>query len=127
MTYERFDVVVVPFPFAERKKQKRRPALVLSDSRGFNNSAGHLILAMITSARHSSWPLDVPILDLSDAGLSSPSVVRMKLFTLPVDLVLRRCGSLSENDRATTEQTLNRLWGKRRYSVSGAHDVPEVF
>lgn len=48
MISERWDVVVVPFPFAEGPGEKRRPALALS-SRDFNR-AGHTILAMITTA-----------------------------------------------------------------------------
>ena len=53
VTFEAFDVVVVPFPFTDRNTTKRRPALVLSDARAFNEQAGHFVLAMITSARHS--------------------------------------------------------------------------
>jgi hypothetical protein len=43
---------------------------------------GHSVLAMITSAMHSSWSLEVPVGDLAAPGLPAPSVVRMKLFTL---------------------------------------------
>ena len=39
-------------------------------------------LAMITAAKHSTWPLDVAIRDLESAGLPNDSVIRMKLFTL---------------------------------------------
>lgn len=113
MTFDRHDVVVVPFPFTGRNEKKRRPALVLSDLNGFNRTAGHCVLAMITSARHSSWPLDVPIRNLAAAGLSSPCVVRMKLFTLPEELILRRAGSLSAEDTESVEKALSLLWGRR--------------
>ena len=43
MISERWDVVVVPFPFAEGPGEKRRPALALSE-REFNR-AGHTITA----------------------------------------------------------------------------------
>lgn len=39
MTCEPFDVVVVPFPFTDRRAAKRRPALALS-SAGFNRGCG---------------------------------------------------------------------------------------
>ncbi len=90
------DVAVVPFPFSEREGSKRRPALVLS-VRTFNQS-GHTILAMITTKTHTPWPGDQPIEDLGSAGLPSPCIVRMKLFTLDNRLVLRKAGRLSEED-----------------------------
>jgi mRNA interferase MazF len=65
--FDRFAVVRVPFPFTDRQAQKRRPALVLSQP-GFHQACGHLLLAMITSARQSSWPLDWPIEDRKAAG-----------------------------------------------------------
>ena len=51
-TFEKFSVVVVPFPFTDKSSSKRRPALVLS-STAFNNSVNHSVLAMITSAKNS--------------------------------------------------------------------------
>jgi mRNA interferase MazF len=97
--YSAGDVVVVPFPFSERRAAKRRPALVCSGA-DFNESSHHLVLAMITTAAHKKWPGDVAIRDLSETGLPAPSIVRWKLFTLDASLVLRRAGALSTRDRA---------------------------
>lgn len=109
MTYEAFDVVVVPFPFTDRATTRRRPALVLSDARSFNRRVGQSVLAMITSARNSDWPLDVEIGNLDSAGLPSASVVRMKLFTLDDQLVLRKTGRLADKDRKAVVAALRRL------------------
>lgn len=92
------DVVVVPFPFVDIAAEKHRPSLILSRE-GFNNSHGHSICAMITTAARSKWPTDVVIDDLSAAGLSRPCVVRWKLFTLPNNLILKRAGELAARDR----------------------------
>ena len=67
MTYERYDVVKVPF--TDRKAQKYRPALIISSAKHFNNAIGHSVMAMITSAKQSAWPLDTPVTDLNSAGL----------------------------------------------------------
>lgn len=105
-TYEAYDVVVVPFPFTDRAASKCRPALVLSDGRAFNRPARHSVLAMITSRKNPPWPLDVPVADLRSAGLPAASVVRMKLFTLDHQLILRKAGRLGQRDRAHVRATL---------------------
>jgi mRNA interferase MazF len=109
VTFEAFDVVVVPFPFTDRAATKRRPALVLSDRSAFNAGIGHVVLAMITSASHSDWLLDVALSDLHAAGLASASVVRMKLFTLDERLILRKAGSLAAADRKAVAAALRKL------------------
>lgn len=109
MTYRAFDVVVVPFPFTDRVSSRRRPALVLSDRAAFNRRIGHSVLAMITSAAGGSWPLDTKLADLKAAGLPSASVVRMKLFTLDHELVLRKAGALAVKDREAVSRSLRKL------------------
>lgn len=108
-TFEAFDVVRVPFPFTDRTTAKNRPALVLSDTQWFNRPAGHSVMAMITSAGHTPWPLDCPISDLSSAGLPAASIVRFKLFTLDHRLALGKLGRLSETDRKTVRANLSKL------------------
>lgn len=110
MTYEAYDVVVVPFPFTDRSTNKRRPALVLSDHEVFNEKVGQSILAMITSRTNAPWPLDVPVEDLDAAGLPAPSMVRMKLFTLDDQLILRRAGRLGQTDELNVQLTLAQLF-----------------
>jgi mRNA interferase MazF len=107
--FDAFDVVVVPFPFTDKATTKRRPALILSDSREFNQQVGQAVMAMITSARNSDWPLDTEIEDLDAAGLPSPSVIRMKLFTLDVSLIIRKAGRLATPDRTKAGEALRLL------------------
>lgn len=109
MICKAFDVVVVPFPFTDRATTKRRPALVVSDSAAFNAKVGQSVLAMITSASHADWPLDTRITDLPTAGLSTASVVRMKLFTLDHQLIVRKAGALATRDREAVAQAIRKL------------------
>ena len=106
-------VVTVPFPFTDRANTKRRPALVLSSAPVFNNVIGHSVMAMITSAKNSAWPLDVEIRDSKQAGLPSPSLVRMKLFTIDHRLVVASLGVLSERDSAAVIDSIQKLIGNR--------------
>ena len=103
-----YSLVRVPFPFSDRSAQKRRPALVLSKP-DFQQASGHLLLAMVTSAQQSQWPLDWPIDDLTVAGLNHPCLVRLKLFTLDERLILGGLGSLSGPDRHGVRERLQRL------------------
>ena len=107
--YNQYDVVVVPFPFTDTQSTKRRPAIVISCNNSFNNLINHTVLVMITSARHSSWPLDFKMDDLDSAGLLTESIVRMKIFTLDNRLILRKSGHLSTKDKQTTESAIRKL------------------
>ena len=111
MSFERFSVVVVPFPFADRATARRRPAVVVSASESSARAVGHSILAMVTSAANAPWPLDVAVKDLPAAGLPRPSVVRMKLFTLDDRFVLRVAGRLAPLDSERLEQALRQVLG----------------
>jgi len=103
---DRWDVVLVPFPFSEGHGTKRRPALALS-SPAFNR-AGHTILAMITIREHNPWLGDTEIEEHRAAGLPLRCLVRLKLFTLDNHLILRRLGSLAASDAARVEQNFTR-------------------
>jgi len=109
VSYNAFDVVVVPFPFTDKATTKRRPALILSDAQTFNQQVGQAVMAMITSAKNSDWPLDIEIRDLDSAGLPSPSMIRMKLFTLDEKLIIRKTGELAGPDQAKVIAALRQL------------------
>jgi len=103
------DIIVVPFPFSERRGRRRRPALVISQ-RAFNR-AGHTVMAMITSSARSSWPGDVELDDLEAAGLRVACRVRLKIFTLDNRLIVRRAGSLSGADSEAVSSSLRKHLG----------------
>ena len=110
MTFNAFDIVVVPFPFTDKTTSKRRPALILSDTQAFNLQVGQAVMAMITSAKNSEWPLDIDIQDLDSAGLPAPSMIRMKLFTLDEGLVIRKAGTLAKPDQKKVKEALRLLF-----------------
>jgi len=109
VTYKLFDVVVVPFPFTDQNTDKKRPALVLSDLKTFNDITENCVLAMITSSKNSPWPLDTNIGSIQKAGLPAPSIVRMKLFTLDSRLIIKKIGCLSAKDQEEVKNNLKKL------------------
>ena len=111
MVYKPFEIVVVPFPFTDRKADKRRPALILSDAIKFNKPSVHVVLAMITSQKNPDWPLDTAITGIRRTGLTAPSKVRMKLFTLDSRLIIKKIGTLIESDQMAVKKALQSMLG----------------
>jgi mRNA interferase MazF len=108
--FEPFDIVVVPFPYADRLAEKRRPALVISNRKLAPH--GLVWLAMITSADNESWSSDVPIADLKRSGLPAPSVVRpAKIACIEPTRIGRRIGRLDKAAARTVSQRLRQFLG----------------
>jgi len=98
MIYKPFTLVVVPFPFTDSPETKKRPALVVS-SEHYQRENRHISLLMIMTAKHSHWYGDHPIIDLKSSGLSVPSIIRQKLFTIDSRLIKKQVGILGKEDR----------------------------
>jgi mRNA interferase MazF len=108
--FEAFDIVVVPFPYADRLAEKRRPALVISNRR--LSSYGLIWVAMITSAENAPWPCDVTIANLARAGLPAPSVVRTaKIACIEPARIERLAGRLDKTTIKTVAQKLTGFLG----------------
>lgn len=105
MIYNKFDIVKLPFPFTDKNSVKRRPSLVIS-SRDYQLNHKHCVLVMITSAKQSSWVDDIDITNITTAGISSPSKIRFKIFTLDVSLILEKIGCLIGEDQQKVQQKL---------------------
>jgi mRNA interferase MazF len=108
--FDAFDVVVVPFPYADRLAEKRRPALVISNRR--LAPLGLIWVAMITSADNAPWSCDVTIANLGRAGLPAPSVVRTaKIACIEPARIERRAGRLERATAKAVAQKLKGFWG----------------
>jgi mRNA interferase MazF len=103
------DVVVLPFPYADRLAEKRRPGLVISKPWVVKDH-GLLWVAMITSAENERWPSDIPIRDAAKAGLSAPSVIRpVKIATIEAGRVIQKIGRLASADMKKVAAVLSRI------------------
>lgn len=104
------DVVVVPFPFVDSPKAKPRPALVISKKR-FNHDNEHVVLMMITTGGVTKWESDIPISQIAPTGLTIPSIVRPKIFTLDARIIRKKIGKLSTKDSGNVRKLLNNVLG----------------
>ena len=82
-TFERGDVVRVPFPYTDRPVRQHRPALVLATPGAADDNDGGAVelvwVLMITSAANRWWPDDVDVeLGRPETGLPVASVVRTR-------------------------------------------------
>jgi mRNA interferase MazF len=110
--YDPFYIVVVPFPYADRLAEKRRPALVISNRKLAIH--GLVWVAMITSADNEAWSSDVAITDLARAGLPAPSIVRpAKIACIEPGRIDRRVGRLDKLVARAVAQKLRGFLGKR--------------
>lgn len=106
MPFKRGDVVLVPFPFAERRAAKKRPAVVVS-STNYNAVCPDVIVAQITSRTNPApRPGDHRVREWQSAGLVTPSLVRARLATLQGSIVIRRLGGMSSKDMAAVDRGL---------------------
>lgn len=107
------DIVVVPFPYADKLAEKRRPALVIS-SDAFNSRQSLIWVAMITSAENKSWADDID-LPLEGSGLSSKSVIRVcKLATVEAGRIVRIIGKIDKKTAGRISVLISENIGKSK-------------
>ena len=105
-TFERGDIVAVPFPYVEHPVTQRRPALVVSQPLGPKGAL--LWVMMITGATNEAWPGDVAISTRSDSsGLRMPSVVRTAKVTTIEGRSAQGIGKLGKADLTKVDLALD--------------------
>jgi len=104
-SFEPWDVVKFPFPYADRPVRQRRPALVVSAGDIQTNHSLVWVL-MITSADNRGWPSDVAVSDLGTAGLPAPSVIRTAKIAVIDSRDAERLGRLTGADRSAVARSL---------------------
>lgn len=122
MIYDLCSVIVTPFPFTDIKAKKRRPALVIS-TREYQAKTGHAAMLMITSAKHNNWHGDWEIKNLAITGLPAPSIVRQKIFTLDLRLVIKQIGILGGED----QRHISKFFGQHFMDLLDISSAQEKF
>ena len=111
MIYNFGDVVLVPFPFTNQVASKKRPAVIVS-SDGYNHRHIDIVLMAITSQTSAMEYADnVVIQDWQSAGLLKPSVIKPIIMTVKKELILKRLGTLSEQDKQFLVKLLSEILG----------------
>jgi PemK-like, MazF-like toxin of type II toxin-antitoxin system len=105
------DLALVPFPFADLKTTKKRPALVLAVIPSKILPTLYIV-AMVTSQKAGEKIAgDCDIASWKEAGLLHPSRLRLaKLVSLEEDLILKKLGGLPKEDRKVVAKELCSLF-----------------
>ena len=110
-TYKFGDIILVPFPFTDQTKTKKRPAVIVSSNK-YSIGRDDLIIMAITSQLHQVDKLgEALLLDWQGAGLIKPSIFKPILATIEKTMVLKRLGSLQKIDRQALRLTLKDILG----------------
>jgi mRNA interferase MazF len=97
MNYNKWDIVLVPFPFTDLSTTKKRPALVVSPDEF--NAKYDLVIAFITSQINLENRIgDYRIKEWRKSNLPKPSMIRMKFTTVDQSIIIKKLGRLSTND-----------------------------
>ena len=100
--YKKWDIVLVSFPFTDFTTVKRRPALIVSPDNF--NSGQDVTIAFITSQMGSlARDGDYHLRFWKEAGLPKESMVRMKFATIDKSIIVKKFGSVKNEDRAEIE------------------------
>ena len=106
------DIVLVPFPFTDQTAVKRRPAVVIS-GQAYNQQHPDTILMPVTSQmRGSERPGDIVVAHWQEANLLKPSAIKPVIATIESALVIRRLGTLADDDIAALRTGLNGIIGQ---------------
>lgn len=110
MEYNKFDVIVSEFPFIDNSKvRKIRPSVIIS-SNEYNKQTGFIVIAMITSAKHSQMWNDIEVINPHLMELKESSIIRMKFANILIGDVLARIGRLDEGSQKALEGKLKKVF-----------------
>jgi mRNA interferase MazF len=103
------DIVVLPFPFSDLSKSKKRPALIVANLQGDD-----VILSQITSeARIDDHSIALINDDFKQGSLNLTSIIRPnRLFTADKSIILYKAGSLKESKIKEVEKELIKIFTK---------------
>ena len=95
--YNKWDIILVPFPFTDLTTVQKRPALIVSPDE--YNRHRDVVITFITSKLDGEQRLgDYVLKEWKEAQLPKQSMIRMKFATIDKSIILRKLGKLTEKD-----------------------------
>jgi mRNA interferase MazF len=104
-SFDRGEIVLLPFPFSDQTSSKARPAIISHAK----YPSDDLLVVGVTSMGESLRPGEFSIRSWREAGLLHPSYIKRAIATIHSSLIRRRLGHLEKKDLADLDAAL-RLW-----------------
>jgi len=112
MSYDKGEVVLVPFPFADLTVAKQRPALIIS-SKSYNDTHAEVLIIAITSQIPASIPPEEYLLSPEEqgaAGLLKQSLVKTgRIFAIDKRQIRKSLGMLPDKTIKQIEERLCKI------------------
>lgn len=111
ITCNLWDIVLVPFPFTDLSKNKKRPALIISPA-DYNQGLDVIIMFVTSNLSAYGKPGDYKLKKWKEAGLPKPSMTRMKLATIDKNIIIKKIARLHQMDRKTIQKNVINFFSK---------------
>jgi len=106
ISFSKYDIIVVKFPFASSLKYKARPAIVVSSDLYNENSRETLLILAVSSSIKNRLDFELEILHWKESGLLKPSIFKSALATIEKSFVISKLGSLKQSDVKRMEKLM---------------------
>lgn len=110
MTYNQWDIVLLPFPFTNLKAKKKRPALIISP-KIYNSGPDILVMYVTSNLSAPNRDGDYELIEWEQAGLPKPSMTRMKFATIDKNLVVKKIAALRKVDIIQLKKEIKNFLG----------------
>lgn len=98
MTYKKWDIVLIPFPFTDVSTTKKRPGLVISPQEIIEDSHDCVIVFMTSKIDSTKRLGDYLIREWEKSDLPKPTLIRMKFATISTTIIIKKIGRLHQAD-----------------------------
>ena len=108
-SYQKFDVLVVSFPFSSQIKEKARPVIVISNEYFNNSKREDLMVMAISGSVVNKLPFE-PVIEMwQEAGLLKPSIIKAAIATIEQTSVIQKLGELKSKDQLSVKALLDNI------------------
>ncbi len=105
----KYDVLVVRFPFASSRKYKARPAVLISSKEYNLNGRNASIIMAISSQFETKLSFEPMIQKWQTAGLLKQSILKASIATIENDFIITKLGTLSKEDQRVLDRLIEKI------------------